>query len=335
MKKFIIFFLVLPISEILFAQSNIVIVSGTSNEFKVAPTIDSALKVANDGDYIYLPGGPISAFTLNKRVFIYGAGHFPDSTNSTGRTVITGDLFIYGGASGGLLEGCLINGNVIAGVVNSTLIGFILKRCRMNDLFGNSNSNGNFFLENIINNVNWPNSNTTNTTNNYFQKNIIYSVSTNGSVPIKFDSFENNIFIGNSEKMLGNIEYCTFRNNIFLLNFNSTSYPNSSFYYNLSTGSISDGPFAMDNKSAPLDSIFVNYTANFQNIYTQDFHLKPNSIGKNMGTDGTDVGIYGTNEPAKIGWIPSNPHISLKNISSQTDANGYLKATFKVKAQSN
>lgn len=79
----------------------------------------------------------------------------------------------------------------------------------------------------------------------------------------------------------------------------------------------------------------MSYDPAYSNIYTQNFHLITNSPGLNAGTDGTDVGIYGTNQPTKEGWIPSNPHISYKNVSQQTDANGNLKATFIVKAQAN
>src|SRR5690606_38454734 len=107
------------------------------------------------------------------------------------------------------------------------------------------------------------------------------------------------------------------------------------FYNNLIRIDIPDDQFNIGNMTTTLDKIFVKLDTSFTNFYTQDFHLKTDSPGKNAGSDGTDVGIYGTNEPTKEGWVPSNPHISFKNISSQIDANGNLKATFKVKAQNN
>ena len=64
-----------------------------------------------------------------------------------------------------------------------------------------------------------------------------------------------------------------------------------------------------------------------------NFHLRPGCLGKNAGTDGTDLGIYGGSFPWKNGSLPPNPHIQTKNISSATDPIGNLNVNIKVKAQ--
>jgi len=79
-------------------------------------------------------------------------------------------------------------------------------------------------------------------------------------------------------------------------------------------------------------SIFINQEGNTFN-YTHDYHLQTSSPGKNAGTDGTDVGIYGGIYPWKEGSIPFNPHFQQVQVSPKTDANGNLNVNIKVEAQ--
>ena len=67
--------------------------------------------------------------------------------------------------------------------------------------------------------------------------------------------------------------------------------------------------------------------------YNQDYHLKTPSAY--LGTDGTQVGLYGGIIPFKDGGYPSNPQILTKSVSTQTDVSGNLNISFKVKAQDN
>lgn len=67
--------------------------------------------------------------------------------------------------------------------------------------------------------------------------------------------------------------------------------------------------------------------------YAHNYHLK--SPTTYLGTDGTEVGIYGGTFPYKEGSVPRNPHIQLKNIASKTDDNGSLQIEIQVEAQDN
>ena len=82
----------------------------------------------------------------------------------------------------------------------------------------------------------------------------------------------------------------------------------------------------------PQANIFVNQTGTTFN-YTHDYHLQAPTTY--LGTDGTQVGIYGGTFPYKEGAVPLNPHIQLKNIAPTTDANGDLQIQIQVKAQDN
>ena len=81
-----------------------------------------------------------------------------------------------------------------------------------------------------------------------------------------------------------------------------------------------------------ISSIFVNY-AQGGFSYSDDYHLQATSLGKNGGIDGTDIGIYGGLFPWKDGSVPSNPHITVKNIATKTDNMGKLNVNVTVTAQ--
>ncbi|MDR0506901.1 MAG: hypothetical protein LBH32_08835, partial [Dysgonamonadaceae bacterium] len=78
-----------------------------------------------------------------------------------------------------------------------------------------------------------------------------------------------------------------------------------------------------------------SYANTFVNGDSYDYHLQPTSAGKNAGTDGTDVGIYGTAFPFKESKLPSIPHFTVKNISTETNAEGKLPVYIKIEAQDN
>ncbi len=80
------------------------------------------------------------------------------------------------------------------------------------------------------------------------------------------------------------------------------------------------------------NSIFVNCpSAAFDNTY--DYHLQTPS--NYIGTDGFQIGIYGTSAPFKEGVVSKNPHVILKSIAPQTTPTGDLNINITVGAQQN
>ena len=106
---------------------------------------------------------------------------------------------------------------------------------------------------------------------------------------------------------------CTFKNNIGI-SMNGTY-----------TGSYATNAFGSGNVTELIETTFVNHS--------NDFHLNITSLGKNAGTDGTDIGIYGGAFPWKEGSIPTNPHFQKINIAPKTDNSGNLNVKIKVAAQ--
>lgn len=79
-----------------------------------------------------------------------------------------------------------------------------------------------------------------------------------------------------------------------------------------------------------ISTVFVNQTGVVFD-YSHDYHLVNPSLY--LGTDGTQVGIYGGFYPYKGESVPVNPHIQLKNISTHTDSNGEINIQMQVEAQ--
>jgi hypothetical protein len=328
MKKITTLLTILLVSTtISHAQAVIVIQSGSST--KLASRLDSAIAQAQNGDILYLSGGVYgtgNAITVNKRLSIIGAGYHPNFINATGATVINSSLRFNVTATGSFVTGINFRGEFrINGTSN-----FTLTRCLFNSsfLFDSSASNitisenilnfgisgGNIILNNVV-----------------INKNIIYNYINslyNGSI-----SVSNNIFNGNS---LSQTMACVYTNNIFTKPFGSLGNPGSSLAYNnIFVGDVSGLSFGSVNNiiNEPLTNIFVNYTgANTWNP-ADDFTLKPTFRGKNFGTDSTDIGIYGTRNPFKVGGIPFNPHIQSATVGAATSTNGLLNINIVVKAQ--
>ncbi len=309
--------------------------------------LNTALSGAVNGDTIYLPGGTVFVSTnpyINKSLTIVGAGHHPDSTQATSRTVIPVSIYIASGADNGKLTGIQCQ-TVFFGSTYSdqNVNNYILERCNIGDLFpsydNNSTSQNIMITENII---------------SYLHD---YSYNT-GIVGFSSALFEKNIFGPNSHYskdalFVNNIFYCyynyfnfqkgTYNNNIILCTANASTFSigstyttfNNTLVCKLDTSALTVTYSGMYNNPINPESAvntFVNaMTTDFS--YSNNYHLKATSNGHNAGTDGTDVGIFGTQFPAKEGAVPFNPHISHKNIGTAVTPTGVLNVDVRVSAQ--
>lgn len=343
--SFVLFFMIQNL--VLFGQHQFAVESNGNTT--IFSNFDAALTASVDGDIIYLPGGSFTPsgglINISKRLHIVGAGHYPDSTSATGQTIINGGIRILSGADNGTLEGIYIQGDVAFGIAaeNQVIDGYSIKRCFVNNTVelghifytDNSATQNLFFYENIFNSP----INFCFIKNSVFSKNIfrqnLYNL--NGQV-----TFRNNIMLSGVDISVpfSNIQACHFYDNIIITTMGLSSPPFSSnvFYNNLFSTNIvfpigtNQGYNNIINQ--PIDDIFISHTGSTFN-YNNNYNLKPTSPGKNMGSDGTDIGIYGTLFPYKEGAVPFNPHIQYKSIAPQTDSQGNLNVNIRVRAQSN
>jgi len=316
---------------------------------------ETALSNANNGDYIYLPGGTFNLSSdIKKGVNIIGVGHYPDSTAFTNRTIIEGNLNIGAGASNALIEGLYVVGNInFKG--NERTDNVVIRRCNVANIsVGNSwarNDTARCYNSLIIHNVIRGNVTFSETYGFMLKGNII-----NGQAQqciYHGGSIENNLFLAVGDlATLSDLRNVTFKNNIFM-NTLSLGYQgygcygydgacgtyNCTFLNNLFVGKDTTlNIFAMAavrvaNKfMVNPSSIFVRQSGTTFD-YSQDYTQLSTSPGKGVGDDGTEVGIYGTSNPYKTSAVPVNPHISFKDIPASTLPNGSIQLKIKVSAQ--
>jgi hypothetical protein len=319
------------------AQGMIAVQNGSSVSFytQVIASVESAI----NGDTIIIPGGTwnIGNLSINKSIHLFGSGHNPDSAQANGYTLLNGNIILAQGCNNGSICGLYISGSINYNNESDIITHFSIKRCRINGFihFSNNFSHGlitenyigggidcrniscggcirnNVFCNNIISSdIEWSSGNTI--SNNLF----LTPTYNNGGPTVEYCLIENNIYLygGNIMNAFSN---CTFNNNLFVENY---SFP---FGTNLGFNNINN---------QLQESIFINQSGSTFS-YSQDYHLKPTCPGKNAGTDGTDIGIYGGMFPWKDGSRPPNPHVIQKIIQQSTDENGNLNVNIKVSAQ--
>lgn len=354
MKKIIFFVVVFFAAWSGLKSQNIIAVTSSDGTTNVFNTLENAYQSAKDGDYIYLPGGTFTmSSVIRKKINLIGAGHYPDSTAYTNRTIIDGSITIGKGASNSLFEGLYVIGNI--GFAREKSENVIIRRCNVSAITmgGSWNDHDTLRVWNpqIINNIVRTHIYVT-ATHGFLVKGNIIGASI--SVCIYFGGLaQNNIFLSEGHRTtLGDLRNVTFKNNIFMTNkslgdqgYASYGYDgaggsfNCTFINNLFVGkdtTLNIIPIAIvkNGNKFMVDpgEIFLKHTGSAFD-YMNDYHLKATSPGKNAGDDATDVGIYGTSEPYKVSAMPSNPHISFKDIPSSTLPNGTLPLRIKVSAQ--
>lgn len=347
MKKFTniaLFFILILLAFQANSQNLIAVQNGSTPKFY--QQVDNAITNSVDGDTIFIPGGSWNISTpINKRLHLIGVGHHLDSTKVTFPTTLTSNIWLAAGASNGSLTGVFLKGILFGS--NVSVIYYSVTRCHISEGIRLDQSNSDFsFIENIIEGVIINNSNASGASNCSFLNNIINAgFYINYSTPFSNSIFKNNLFLTNGYCNYG-CSYCiagqylTLENNVFI-NFNIASLgavSNSITKNNLfvETLSLTNSTNVGTNNivGQPQTNIFVTQEGYVYN-YAHNYRLQASSPGKNAGTDGTDMGIYGGIYPWKEGSIPSNPHFQQINISPKTDNSGNLNVKIKVAAQDN
>ena len=304
--------------------------SGKTRLFYGNNSFSEACDASVNGDTLYLsPGGFTPPASISKGRVGIGAGYAPDSVTIKRRTTIGGTLNIAVGASHLQVEGLYVANDIIFSENVGDIDSVIIKRIILNKLYFNSSGGrrrlGCEVAECILSEV--ANLDSLSIFHNNIIQGTFYGVN-NLLV-------ENNIYLGLCQ-VLQNVKNTTFSNNIYLCTCDNISASLSEdcsdnvFYNNLFVKIFIDTTNTNTYKAAD-STIFVKYSSN-ADFFAQDFHLKDPS--KYIGTDGTQIGIYGGVHAAKEGAAPFNPQILSKSVAPKIDADGKLKISFKVAAQS-
>jgi hypothetical protein len=185
--------------------------NGTTQIYGGANPFNDAYLAASSGDTIYLPGGNLPyPGVIDKSLVIIGAGHYPNATVATNKTVLNGSLTINENADNLHLEGIEITGTL--GFSNNHKVdGLVIKRCRVNIIGYSGNGStpciNNTIRECVINSyIDFSNAKSL-----LFSNNIIGSYIANGSEL----GISNNIFLASGGIIIFNtISNSSISNNI-------------------------------------------------------------------------------------------------------------------------
>lgn len=342
----------LCMNMVVFAQGSLLATlshNGEISAFYGASALASAVNAAENGDVITLSSGQFNAVNISKLITLRGAGMSinTDSINGHEATIIQGAFTINQADS---LEGRIVmEGLYFSGAIaySGNVKNAQFLKCRFASFKANTNAtivNSSFihcrFYNGYSQNAN---------SNTYFINSIVCNpTSTNTSSNVEFDNcfvkFDGTWGDGNiSSPWAGIVVNAYYKNCIVqvchyysptlsVIPSNCTAYNclglgNSDLFKNMSSRNTT-------NKFASgISSVFKSYAVTANNNYIIDvynFDLTDSAAATYLGTDGTQVGIYGGNLPYDEN--PTIPQITKCNVASKSSADGKLSVDIEVKA---
>ncbi len=307
----------------------------------------AAIDASAEGDTVYIHGSNTSYgnVTLKKRIVLLGAGHTPQSTQYNMKSEL-GYIYLNKGTSV-----TLPTGSVIKGIDFSYLLGnngsldvnnITIERCNSYaiQVLGNGWLIANSILPSL--DINY-------FSNVIVNNNFITSISGSNKPSVLIT---NNIFIsgGNSNSLQPDVSYVNITNNIFINPESSFGAYSSTFKQNTLSKNIFvyadpqkfiDLQFPNNSSSGNLNTANPQFVSDIPLLVSTtllssyDWHLLSTSVGKNYGTDGTDVGIYGGSYPMpNLTGAPNIPQmISVDIENSVIPQNGILNVAIKARSQ--
>ena len=326
--------------KILVVNNNANAPKGTTN-FEIYKTLQAAIDNASAGDTIHVIPSPATYgdATIDKKLTVYGIGFNPDKDlaekSSVGKIIIKS-----ANASGARLVGLVVNRFELAPAVGSsyTLHGIVIEKCQITNSqhatlikhIDQNNTLDSLIIKNclFVQNQNFHIGATiilamdtrlskATISNNIFTGNVAGGFISAGNAAL----IRNNIFIGDGKpgrRAFEGLENCMVTNNIFygvapIGNPNGKNERNVfeyNFSFNTSNNTLPPVGTGTGNSGDPAtnkpgeDPQFVNIPPGGNYEFAHDPNLKATSKGKNFGSDGKDIGIFGGNEPYVITGVP-------------------------------
>lgn len=326
-----------------YAQAPVALHHGGSASFYYTTSgFQDAYNASSSGDTIYLPGGFYSGITIDKKLTIIGAGFHPDSTQATFITQINGSIILGPNADSSHIEGLYITGNMEVLASNNKVDNLKIVRNLIDGSVVLNGDRTNPSLQVLIHgNVIRSSIDLSNTLNTTISNNILQNAVHNGfQSSIRNNAFSTVGYVGSpyygyTYFNFMNCNFCEIRNNMFLntntghfwLSENNLIEKNIICYGSITWG---NNIYTGNWTGLTAANILMNFSSGSY-LPSDNYHLQNPAMY--VGTDSTQVGIYGGLFPFKEGAVPCNPHISSKNVAPSTDANGNLNINFKVIAQ--
>ncbi|MEO8591302.1 MAG: hypothetical protein ABI432_18125 [Flavobacteriales bacterium] len=335
------------------AQHARIVVEHAGNVQVFTDLTEAILAAENNAD-LYLSGGTFlvpGGFALDKTLHFIGAGIHNDSTAATGATILTADGSAYfrltTGASGSSFSGIRFSTpgsntcfGLGTGLGDQNVESVEFHRCvfpQRVDLGAVApTASSSAFIECVFNAA----------LNGYdseaqFTRCIFDYQAGTGAEITSFGtsglSMLNCVCLGTR---VGNCEGATVSNSIFtrttapFWQSDGMTMTNNLVVCDALTSNMSGFTESGNILSVPVESIFMSEgDTDYQ--FSDDLHLQSTCPGVGAGTDGTDIGIYGTDSPYKEGAIPHTPHFRRVEIAPGTNAAGNLPVNVHVAAQTN
>lgn len=329
------------------AQSSVIATlfhDGDIKTFYGTDALRSAHAAAVHGDVITLSSGSFTATNITKAVTLRGAGMEYDSISVTEPTIISGDFSIQIASDSTLQNNNLVMEGIYhnaAGIitVNGSLNNPQFVKCRLYMIkCGSCGTYGYMYYANFINcviayEVNFFSSGSATFVNCYVFDMEYYSSNSTASA-----EFQNCVV---KDSNFSNVRNAVFRN-CFLYATAGTStsnkLPSSSPAYNCvalsatsSTNIFANQSNTTNTQASSFSDVFKTWTgSSLANFKTERLELTDAAKTKYLGSDGTQIGIYGGSIP--FDPRPSNPQITKLNVASKSTADGKLSVDIEVKA---
>lgn len=324
------------------AQSSVIALlshEGNVTTFNGATALQKAHEAAVNGDVITLSSGTFHSVDITKGVTVRGAGMLPDTLMGTEPTVVAGNFNFSmaeaGDSAAASFEGIQFNSDKISTVYanNVTFNKCIIHTIGYTDYYGKDVMNNITFIHSRI----WGS----------------ISVCVNGNAicknsyinnPYSYDDSSSNYDFTNCiirDSSPEDIKTSIFKNCIFL-----DTYDHYYDRYLPSTNTVSytiGGVLNSDAnslekittstcwtiKKEDIASIFKTYTGNYDNYET--FELTPEAAAQYIGSDGTQVGMYGGSTPYTATPSISGLQVTKFQVAPKSDASGKLSIDIEVK----
>lgn len=308
---------------------------GTISTFYGAQAWKNAHDAAVNGDVITLSSGSFVAVDITKAITVRGAGMGLDATAASEPTVISGDFKINitePGSNRLTLEGIYSNHTIYyTNVVNPLFLKCRLKVVTFSGSTSSVLKDASFIHCRIAVNLGLGTNCSASCVNSVIQRPYCYNDYTSNFVLTNCVI----VFTGYQDYLNG-VESSSLKNCIIRGVRTDVDYlPNSNTAYNCiglgNTIMFKNATNATNKIVSDFATLFKTYTgAALDNLDSETFELTDAAKTQYLGTDGTEVGIYGGNLP--FDPTPSNPQITKCNVAAKSTADGKLSVDIEVNA---
>lgn len=325
----------------------------TVNNATVSPgqysSIAAAISAASAGDTILIHGTGVNygGFTVDRRLVFIGAGHNPTDKQNANPSMVD-NISLTTGSSQSRFYG--LNMNYLT-TNTSGLTDIVISNCLIRNRVQIRHTTAN----------NW-------TIDGCIFTSSDKNVESDGQ-PVSNMRLRNSVFNGYFWNIAGGAAYSYFTNCIFLSNVNHNTFQYcASFYVRncifyraiprqnsgwvsfdkcLSYQTTGGNNAFSGNSDAVARTVYEGVDPQFESFpaagayfdYSHDYRLKATSPVKSLGTDATDLGVFGGTEFSNIllgynqNGIPLNPYIKLFNITGPASVNAGESLQISVEAK--